>query len=133
MPTGTIRGRYESQTVQIDTDLTGKEGYAVAFDGTDENVVNLTAVASAPMYVLVDGGDVAGSASAPVNGAIANTGEAIVKIGGNVTQGQYLMPTTNGVWITATDGNYYGCQAQENGVSGDEIRARIQSGYLETT
>lgn len=133
MPTGVIRGRYESQTVQIDTDLTGLEGYAVDFDGSDENVVNLTADGVTPSFVLVDCGPVAGTATALQNGAIANTGEAIVKAGGTVGQGNYLMPTTGGKWIVATDGNFYGCQALENGVSDDEIRVRIQSGYLETT
>ncbi len=133
MPTGAIRGRYESQTVQIDTDLTGKEGYAVDFDGSDENVVNLTADGATPMFVLVDGGEVAGSASAPQNGAIATNGEVLIKTGGVVAQGTFLMPTTGGVWITATDGNYYGCQALEDGASGDVIRAVVRAGYLETT
>jgi hypothetical protein len=53
--------------------------------------------------------------------------ETYVKLGAGVTEFAYLMPTTDGTWITATTGNYAGAQALETGASGDVIKARAIS------
>lgn len=127
---GQITGKLETWTVTLDTNLENKERFFVNMDGTDGNVVNIAANGSANSFVLIEGGD--GSVS-PVVGAIALDGVTQLELGGTVTQGQFLMPDSNGKGVTATDGNYYGALALENGVSGDYISVKIARGYLETT
>lgn len=129
--TGALHSGYDGQTVQIDTNLSASAFRAVAFDSSDENVVNLATDGSDPSFVLVFGGESVGSASNVVDGVIATAGQFLAKAGASIDQGDYLMPTTGGAWIPVTSTNYYGCQALENAASGDVIRVRIESGYFE--
>ncbi|MCX6907496.1 MAG: DUF2190 family protein [Verrucomicrobia bacterium] len=58
--------------------------------------------------------------------------ECFFKTGGAVTQGDPLMPTTGGSWITGTTGNYCGGIALESGASGDVIRGLAQTFLFKT-
>ena len=123
-------GKPDTRTVTLDTNLENKTYYAVKFDSTDDDVVNLAEDGAAPSFVLGDSGN--GSTTELV-GSIVVGGETYAKLGGTVSAGAYLMPTSGGAWVTATDGNYYGCQALRGGVSGDQIPVKVIGGYLETT
>lgn len=59
--------------------------------------------------------------------------EVYVKLGASVTEFGYGMPTTDGSWITATDGNYVGVQFLKSGASGDVVPVRAVSFYLENS
>lgn len=125
-------GEKTTRTVIVDTDLSGKEYTAVAYDGTDERVVNaLTTGAARGAGILLEGVD--GTASGEQLSSIVTEGETYAKIGGSVVQGDLLMPTTGGKLIVATDGNYYIAKARGSGVDGDTIIAEVMFGYLETT
>ncbi len=55
---------------------------------------------------------------------------AWLQIGGTVTFGDFLKPTTGGVGISTTsDGDYYGARALESGVSGDLIQVEVMFGF----
>ncbi len=123
-------GKPETLTVVIDTDLSDKSYYAVKFDATDDDVVNEATDGTKPSFVLLDDGD---GSTTPLNGSMVIGGTTYAKLGGTVAAGDFLMPTSGGKWVVATDGNYYGCQALRGGVSNDEIPVKVIGGYLETT
>lgn len=128
--TGNVTSALVTKTVSIDTDLSGKQYYLVAFDATDENVVNLIEAATKFPFVLIDGAD--GSTTA-TRGAIALAGITQVKIGGTVAAGDSLTATTGGVAIaTTTDGDRAGLIALEGGASGDLIEALIAPHFVYT-
>ena len=53
-----------------------------------------------------------------------------LQIGGTVTFGDFLKPTTGGVGVTTTsDGDFYGARALESGVSGDLINVEVMFGF----
>ncbi|MFZ2643480.1 MAG: hypothetical protein WA117_20985 [Verrucomicrobiia bacterium] len=54
------------------------------------------------------------------------------KLGGTVTEGDPLMPTTGGVWITGTTGNYCGGIAHKSGVLGDVVPGFAKSFLFKT-
>lgn len=128
--TGNVRQGMQTRTAFADSDLSAKANHFVTPDTTDDDIVNVAADGSANSYVLVEGAD---GSSERASVTIALGGTAFVKLGGTVENGAFIMPTTGGEGITATDGNYYGAQALREGVDGDVIPVRIVAGYLETT
>lgn len=129
-PTGVLKANLQTLSVQMDTDLTDKEGYFVNFDTTDDNVVNIAAAALLVPYILEEGK--LGTATAPKTGSIAQSGRTKLIIAATVQAGQPLMPDGNGKGIVAIDGKYYGAIALENGVSGDIIAVDVCRGVWKT-
>ena len=126
--TGSVIGDYQTKTVKIDTDLSGKTGYAVSLDTTDDGVVNLLAAATSVPFVLLEGAD--GSTTETV-GTIVISGQTEVKVGGAVAPGDKLTATTGGEWIaTTTDTNNYGAIALETGADGDMIAVSVERGMI---
>jgi len=116
------------QPVNIDSDLSDKNGYAVNLDTTDQDVVNAATDASAICYPLVDSAD---GSSTTTTGAIATAGQAEYKLGGTVAPGDKLAPTTGSVWIkTTTDTDHYGGIARKAGVTGDLIPGEVRQGMV---
>lgn len=126
--TGSVTGAFQTKTVLIDTNLSGKEGYAVSLDTSDDGVVNLLAAATSVPFVLYEGAD--GSSEQTV-GAIVISGETEVKAGGAIVPGDKLTATTGGKWIkTTTDTNNYGAIALETGADGDMIAVKVERGMI---
>ena len=119
-------------TVRIDTNLSGKEGYAVNFDATDDLVVNLASDQTLPPFVLIEGAD---GSTTETTGTIALIGSIVkVKLGENVTAGKFLVPTASGTWeIADAAGERYGVVAIENGSSGDLALGMVTLGEVEAT
>lgn len=128
-PTGIVTGVPVTQSVQIDSNLTDKEYYFVTLDGTDDNIVNLAAAATAQQFILIEGKD---GSSTVKTGTIATGGETKLLIAATIAAGVPIMSDGNGKGIVATDGKYYGATALENGVSGDLIRVKVERGVWKT-
>ena len=122
---GVVFGNYETRTVSIATNLSGKEGYAVSLvTDADKSKVALLEAATAFPFVLVEGKDGSGTAT---EGTIALSGVVTVKTGGGVTAGDKLTATTGGAWITTvTDKDHYGAVALQTGSSGDIIEVSAE-------
>lgn len=45
----------------------------------------------------------------------------LLRLGGTVARGAFVMPNASGLGIAATTGKYYGAIAEESGVSGDVV------------
>ena len=131
-PTGLRNTIVGTLSVHIDSDLSGKEGYAVNFDTTDDLVVNLATDATLPSYVLIEGAD--GSTDATV-GTIALPGSvAAVKLAEAATAGKHLVPTAASKWEVAdAAGERYGCIALTNGAADDMILAVVALGEVEAS
>lgn len=130
MSTGNITTALVTKTITIDTNLANKEYHFVAFDATDENVVNLLEAATSMPLVLLDSAD--GSTTA-ARGSIALGGVTKLKIGGTVAAGASLTATTAGVAIaTTTDGDRAGAIALEGGVTGDIIEVLVAPHFVYT-
>ena len=124
--TGTVTGRPETRSVQVATNLTGKEYTFVKLSTL--NKVVATADATATPYVLTEGVD--GSVTERTV-AIVIGGRTKIKLGGTVAIGDRLTATTGGVAIaTTTDGDEYGLIAEAAGVSGDIIPATFAEGTI---
>lgn len=117
--TGTTFGDTKTRNVMIDSDLSGKEGYFVTFDATDDNVVNLAAAATAVHLPLVQGAN--GSASSPQTGAVAYGGRCKVLLAATIAAGVPVMSDGNGKAIAATNGKYSAGYLAVGGVSGDMV------------
>lgn len=116
-------------TVTCDTDLSAKQGYAVTYDATDPQNVNLAADAAAVHYPVVEGQ--AGATGAKKSMTIAIGGHCEVKLGGTVAPGDFLAATTDGRWIkTVTAGDHYGAIANDTGVANDLITAQVVQGMV---
>lgn len=123
-----VPGRPETQTIDIDTDLGGKEKYFVIPDGTDERVYNIASGPANGLAILIDGGD---GSSTQTTGAIAIGGFAVLKLGGTVAVGDFLTSDASAQGIaTTTDTNEYGAKALANGVIGDEIPVQVITGFV---
>lgn len=123
MSTGVTFGNTETFAVNIDTDLSGKEGYLVALDGTDARTANLAAAATAPVFILAEGADGSDTAT---NGTIITGGIAKVKIGDTVAPGDRLTANASGEAIaTTTVGDYVGAIALDDGADGDVIAVKV--------
>ena len=121
-------GDIETITVNIDTNLSGKEMYLVNLETTGDKVVNLATDASAFPFVLVTGVD--GSSTEGI-GTIAVGGRVKVKVGGSVTAGAKLTSNGSGLAIaTTTDTDHYGLIALEDGSANDVIDALIAPGMV---
>jgi hypothetical protein len=126
--TAPITGDIKTQTVRIDSDLSDKEYYAVDFDGTDRNVVNLVADGDTQGFILITAGD---GSSTPTTGVIVLSGPTKAKIVGTVAAGDPLRPSTGGALIkNVTDTKYNCATALEAGVTGDVIRVMANQGTL---
>lgn len=120
----------DTRTVNIDTNLSGKENLLVTLDATDEGVVNLAASGAKSAFVLITGAD---GSSVPTIGTIVTDGLVKVKIGGNVTPGDFLSPKSDGTGkaVTCTaDGQAYSLLAMGKGVADDIIVAKVCHGYF---
>lgn len=126
--TGVIFGDQLTRTITMDSNLSDKEGYAVALDTSDDNNVDLTEDATVFPFPLNDCGD---GSSSKYTGSIVYGGRAKVKLGGSVNAGDKLTATTNGVWIaTTTDGDHYGAVAVTGGSSGDLCEVIVERGMV---
>lgn len=128
--TGNQFGDTLVRSVTCDTNLSGKENYLVAFDATDDNVVNLAAAATAPQYVLLEGKD---GSTTPGVGLIAFGGRAKVLLGGTVNPNSPVMSDGNGKAIAATTGKYQAGIIPKGGVSGDIVEIILTPGVVWTT
>lgn len=94
--------------------------------GTADNQVVPAEDGTARCYLVVgelpDAGDTVAAGLEVDTAVLVPEREGFFKLGGAVTEGDPLMPTTGGVWITGTTGNYCGGIALESGASGDVIR-----------
>lgn len=123
MSTGNITTKLETKTITIDSDLSSKQYHFVAFDATDENVVNIQADAAKMPFVLLDDGD---GSTAAIRGSIALDGVTQIKLAGTVAAGAALTATTGGEAVaTTTDGDLCGGIALKGGVDGDLIEMKI--------
>lgn len=128
-PTGVYETIANTRTVRIDSDLSGKEGYLVTNDTTDDGVVNLAANAAASLHVLIEGVD--GSNEEGV-GTVALTGSVVkVKAGGAITAGAKITANASGEGIvTTTDTDNYAGIAKENAASGDLFLMEVVPGMV---
>lgn len=126
--TAPITGKIDTQTVRIDSDLSDKEYYAVDFDGTDRNVVNLVADGDTQGFLLETAGD--GSTN-ETTGTIIISGRTKAKLVGTVAAGDHLRPSTGGALIKNVTDTKFSCAiALEAGVSGDLISVKAMQGSL---
>jgi len=126
--TAPIYGERITKTVRIDSDLSAKAGYAVDFDGTDENVVNLVEDGNTQGFILEEGSNGATTESV---GVIVLSGPTTAKLAGTVAPGDPLIPTTEGALIKNTTDKKYTCAvALEIGASGDEIQVMAGQSVL---
>lgn len=126
--TAPISGRVDTSTVRIDSDLDAKEYYAVDFDGTDKNVVNLVEDGATQAFLLNTAGD---GSSNEVVGSIVRGGQTKAKLVGTVAAGDPLVPSTGGALIKATvDTEFVVATALLAGVSGDVISVEVCQGTL---
>jgi len=131
-PTGIQKRLLGTHTVRIDTNLSDKEGYAVVFDTTDDNVVNIASDQTLPPFVLEEG---ANGATTETVGTIALPGSITkFKLGETVAAGKLLVPTATATWeIADAAGERYGGIALENGTSGDIIMGVVVLGEVEAS
>lgn len=128
MPTAQQFGDLVTMTVTIDTDLSDKEYYLVNLETTGEKIVNIAAGATAPVFVLCEGGD---GSTTSLKGTIALSGRVKVKLGGTVAAGDKLTSNGSGLAITTTtDTNNFGLIALEDGVANDIIDALVAHGMI---
>jgi len=128
MSTGNTQYPLLTRTVTIDSDLSTKQYHFVDFDATDDDVVNLTDDAATTPFVLTTAGD---GSSAAVEGVIALAGVVMLKLGGSVDAGDFLVPTTGGEAIASTtDTDIYGAVALRGGVDGDLIEVLVERGFI---
>lgn len=127
--TGNTLINVNTRSVQIDSNLSDKSGYAVNWDASDENVVNIAADATKFPMVLCDDGD---GSTTQLTGSVYLPGSIVeVKLGGTVAAGDKLTSDGNGKWITTTtDTQHYGAIAQEGGDSNDLIEALVMPGMV---
>lgn len=125
---GVVTGTPETRTVNIDSDLSDKEFYAVSIVDAVEDTVNLLAAATAIPFILAEGGD--GSTTATL-GTIVTGGRSKVKLGGTVAAGDKLTATTGGKWIaTTTENDNFGAIAEKAGVANDIIAVTVTQGTV---
>lgn len=128
MSSGQTFGDQKTRTITMDSNLSNKEGYAVAMDATDDDNVNLLEAATFIPFVLLDCGN---GATSKYTGSIALGGRVKVKLGGTVAPGDKLTATTGGVFIkTTTDKDNYGAIAMQIGASGDLCEALVVQGMV---
>ena len=126
--TAPITGKIDTSTVRIDSDLSDKEYYAVDFDGTDRNVVNILADGATQGFLLITAGN---GSSNETTGVIVRKGQTKAKLVGTVAAGDPLVPSTGGALIKATvDTEYIIANALEAGVTGDIIAVEANQGTL---
>ena|SRR5579859_2244988 len=123
-----IAGGNIAPSVFVTPDTTVPGGQVVQAAATDKVVgISQPGTRQAPLPGLDDG-----------YCAIATQGLVVydendvcwLQIGGTVTVGDFLKPTTGGVGITTTtDGDFYGARALESGVSGDLINVEVRFGF----
>lgn len=131
MTTGQITTPVLTQTVRIDSNLSGKENHFVNFDATDDNVVNIASDQTLPSFILLEGAD---GSSTEASGTVALLGTAKLKISEAVTAGKYLVPDANGQGeIADAAGERFGAVALENGASGDKILVLLCTGEVEAS
>lgn len=72
-----------------------------------------------------------GTATASLPATLRVSGQTRLKLGGTVTAGQFLKPTTGGKAVAATsDHDVYGAFALDDGVDGDTILALVCHGTI---
>ncbi len=126
--TAPITGEIKTKSVRIDSDLSDKEYYAVDFDSSDRNVVNLVADGNTQGFILITAVD---GSSTPGFGVIVLSGRTKAKLVGTVAAGDPLAPSTGGALIkNVTDTKYTCATALEAGVSGDIIEVEANQGTL---
>lgn len=130
MPTpGQQTGAIETRSVTCDTDLSSKEGYAVNFDATDDNNVNIGADATLFPFVLQEGA--AGAVGGKKSCTIAISGRSKVKLGGTVAPGDPLTSDSSGKWVkTTTNHDKYGAIACQIGVANDIVEVSCERGFV---
>lgn len=93
------------------------------------NQVQAATSGNQPLGVFQDAPKAA--SGAPQGATIRTAGQTRLKLGGNVTQGDFLKPTTGGAAVTAdTDKDKYGAIALEDGETGDFVLAQVVFGTL---
>jgi hypothetical protein len=107
-------------------DLSAKQFFFVVFGATDDAVVSAGA-GVAPIGILQN----APTAGKPAEVAKAGGG-AKLKLSGTVTRGDFVKSDTTGTGLAATNGDKYGAQAMQSGVTGDVIAVEVVIGELET-
>lgn len=132
--TGVVTGKLDTKTCFADSDLVGKAYHFVAFDVTDDEIVNLAETQALPPYILLDDGEVAGTATAPVEVSIVVAGRTKLKISETVAAGKFLVPGTGGLGeVGDAAGERYGAVALENGSANDIISVLVVQGELEAS
>lgn len=120
----------DTRTVNIDTNLSGKENLLVSLDANDEGVVNLAGSGVKSLFVLITGAD--GSVT-PTIGTIVTEGLVKVKLGWSVNPGDYLTSKSDSsgeAVACTTDGQPYSLLAMGKGVDHDIIVAKVCHGYF---
>jgi hypothetical protein len=114
-----------SRFVKEDSSTTA--GFVLAAGATDTPFgISQEGVMFPPMGGLDNG--FAGIQNGPPISVYINGSECWLELGGTVSYGDFLKPSTNGVGVTASsDGDIYGAMAEESGVSGNLIRVRVVS------
>ena len=100
-------------------DLSGNQFYAVYLSAAD-TVAVCNGFTHDPTGVLRNKPEAAGRAA-----EVQRSGEGQIKLGGAVTAGMRLRPTTDGTWIECPIGWSAFGEAQEAGAAGEVIRANI--------
>lgn len=131
MATGQITTPVLTQTVRIDSNLSGKENLFVNFDATDDNVVNLATDATLPLFVLSEGAD---GSSTEASGTVILLGTAKVKAGEAITAGKFLTADANSEAVVCdAAGERYGAVALENAADGDLVKVLLCVGEVEAS
>lgn len=88
---------------------------------------DLAGAGDTPVGILQDAP--LGASGKPVAATVRTGNQSWLKLGGTVTAGQFIKPSTNGVGIAVTTNkDVYGAQALADGVSGDLIAVKVVSG-----
>ena len=124
--TGIVTGRPETRSVQVTSDLTGKE-YTLVKLAANNTVVAADDATAVP-YVLTEGVD---GSTTERTVAIVIGGRTKVKLGGTVAVGDRLTADSNGAAVATTSGGAeYGLTAETAGVAGDIIPVTVTPGNV---
>jgi len=117
---------YPCRFVKLTTTVNGGR---VTQAGTGELVFGVSQMGSR-RSIYIDSAGYAAILGEPI-GVFDDTEETALELGGTVTVGDRLKSDTNGKGVTTvTDREEYGALALQNGVSGDQIKVKVQRGQI---
>jgi hypothetical protein len=126
-----LRNEFNELTFIATTDLSGKRGYAVAFDGSNPGQVILANAQGTPPIGLLFRENRPGFTNDRVAVCMPGAGVAPAVYGGTVAAGDKLTADSTGKLITTTtSGDKYIAIALEAGATGEVHGVHLEAGYV---